>query len=89
MKHTDSALGRGPISGRPVGPTTGHTPGHYSGVLRSFDGVEPAVHEDAGVDPVAVVGDVTPEADAGSGRWSERRLSRRVASSAPAGGCPQ
>ncbi len=34
-------------------------------MLRSFDGVEPAVHESAYVDPAAVViGDVTLEADA-------------------------
>jgi hypothetical protein len=55
VKHTDSALGRGPVSGRPVGPNTGNTPGHYSGMLRSFDGVEPAVHEDADVETVREV----------------------------------
>ena len=34
-------------------------------MLRSFDGVEPTVHEDAYVDPAtAVTGDVTLEADA-------------------------
>lgn len=34
-------------------------------MIRSFDGMEPDVHEDAYVDPSAVViGDVTIEADA-------------------------
>ena len=48
-------------TGQGVRPATVNTPGrHVRGMLRSFDGIEPDVHESAYVDPAAVViGDVT------------------------------